>query len=215
MSQRNKKHRIKAACMIFTQVLGVAGSPTACGVIQLTLQCRTMQAPSKCIICSFYYLDGRWWILSIHKRGLAFLFKPPWILTIFLQYLGISWAWLLHCLAGKTIWGLEGDIYKVKFPNKRLTEHKFHKSAFVQYQANTRALRKPEASYSFWERSQSSRTHVQVVVLQKLAFWKAESHLTSKFSSWSPGPDESCCVLCSWYNDLYVGDNILKMDDFT
>lgn len=71
MSQRNKKHRIKAACMIFTQVLGVAGSPTACRVIQLTLQCRTMQAPSKCIICSFYYLDGRWWILSIHNKRLS------------------------------------------------------------------------------------------------------------------------------------------------
>ena len=201
--------------MIFTQVLGVAGSPTACGLIQLTLQCRTMQALSKCIICSFYYLDGRWWILSIHNKRLSISIQTSVDSHNFLQHLGISWAWLLHCLAGKTIWGLEGDICQVKFPNKRFTEHKFHKSAFVQYQADTRALRKPEAGYSCWERSQSSRTHVQVVVLQRFAFWKADSHLTSKFASWSPGPDESCCVLCSWYNDLYVGDNILKMGDFT
>lgn len=67
-----------------------------------------------------------------------------------------------------------------QIPNKRLSEHKFHKSAFVEYQAGTRALRKPEAGYSIRERSQSSRTHVQVVVLQRLAFWKTESHLTSK-----------------------------------
>ena len=60
-SQRNnKKHRINAACMILTQILEAAESPTAGGLIQLMLQCRTMQALSKCIICSFYYLDGRW-----------------------------------------------------------------------------------------------------------------------------------------------------------
>lgn len=48
MSQRNnKKHRINEACMILKQVLEAAESPTA-GLIQLTLQCRTMQALSKC-----------------------------------------------------------------------------------------------------------------------------------------------------------------------